>query len=480
MLGALTLLAIASLSVVSVIALNYFAVSIPNTISLSTAIITVSTPVTASGIQVAVNAVVAAGGGTVYIPAGDWVVNQTAVTYSSGMLVGGGAIFIDLETLPAGAWLNIIGSYNNVTTTQQNGMSITCPATILRSDVVNNGYLPSTIDTFAIVGSIWHNSANNNYVNSANRHIRISGLTILGDVTNDSGNNNDGIDIECVDGFLIDHCFIDSNVGADITVDMSKGVIADCNIWQAYHVTWGGLWGYGVEVFGNSNLWHNGFGTSTWITNLAQVVGLYDWQGINITYSNPQSGNYAVTGWTTSISFTAGPVYIESSYLYYCRHAVASARYGYYVCRYCIINMVPNNSYMDMHGAGYPSGRAFEIYDDTFLPYYGAQGVAPRGGGGVIFNNTFNGTSNGVHLEQDSYNSSDPNNPQYINDMWIWNNTYINVGTNVEVDSNVGIVAGVNYFKDASDGTAATSPAPPRPNYTPYTYPHPLTLLMTP
>jgi hypothetical protein len=476
MLGALTLLAIASLSVVSVIALNSFSTSIQNTASISTSIITVPTPVTTSGIQVAVNAVLAAGGGTVYIPAGDWIINQTAVASSSGVVVGGGAIFVDLETLPARAWLNIIGSYTNVTTTQQNGQNITCPATILRSYAVNNGYLPGEISTFVIVGSIWHSSANNNYIDSADRHIRLSGLTILGDVTNDSGNNNDGIDIAYVDGFLIDHCFVDSSVGSDIGIVGSKGVISDCNISQAYHVTQGGIWGYGILVSGNAQFYWNGLGTPIWIDNLTLVVGEYDWQGINITYSNPASGTFTDTGWTTDISYTAGPVYIEGCYFYYCRHGVTANYYGYYVVRYCTFYAEPSNSYIDAHGVGFPSARGYEIYNDTLLAFSGAQGVSPRGGGGVIFNNTFIGVSPAIHLEQDGYNVNDPNDPAYINDLWIWSNTYLN-GAAFTADSNVGIVAGTNYFIDNEGGAAATNPAPPRPGYVPYTYPHPLTLV---
>lgn len=433
----------------------------------------------AADIQTAVNAVISLGGGTVYIPAGDWVVNQTAVVFSGGRAVSGGAIFIDLETLPSGAWLNIIGSYTNVTTTQQNGQTITCPATILRSNTVVYSNLTAKISTFTIVGSVWHNSSNNNYVKSANRHIRISGITILGDVSSDASANgvNDGIILTDVDGFLVDHSFIDSNSGADIVAQESKGVISNCNISQMYHITQDGPWGYGVQVSGNSAFWNNGFGTPTWITNLTQVIGKYDWQGINITHSNPQSGNYAVTGWTTNISFTAGPVYIESSYLYYCRHAVASSQYGYFVIRNSTINMVPNNSYIDMHGVGYPSGRGFEVYDNYLMPYGGAQGVSPRGGGGVIFNNTFNGVPTPIHLEIDSYNASDPNNPQYPNDLWIWGNTFINCGTPLQVQYPSATVGGVNYF---SDIPTPTSPAPPRPNYTPYPYPHPLTLQTTP
>lgn len=478
MLGALTLLVIASLSVVSVIALNSSSTVISNTVILSTSKITVSTPVTASGIQVAVNAVIAAGGGTVYIPSGDWVINQTV----------GGAISIDLETLPSGAWLNIIGSYTNVTTTQQNGQSITCPATILRSYKVNDGSLPAEISTFNIIGSATAVPSNLNYVNSANRHIRISGLTILGDVTNDAGSNNDGLDISCVDGYLIDHCFIDSSVGADILTYASKGVISQCTISQAYHVALGELsgWGYGIEVSGNWNLWNAGFGQADWIMNLSQVIGLYNWQGINITYSNPETGSYSATGWTTNIPFTAGPVYIETSYFYYCRHGVTSNEYGYYVARYDTFYGGTDNSQLDIHGGttGNPGGRGFEAYDDTFIAGSGSRigsyGPVPRGGAGVIYNNTFENIPTAIELGDDGYSAhpSITNDPEYVNDMWIWSNTFIHVTRTFLVVYPAVCVGGVNYFTDSMGGTVTpTSPAPPRPGYVPYTYPHPLTLI---
>lgn len=441
--------------------MNSFVISNTGKISLNS--ITAKSG-SAVDIQTAVNAMIATGGGTVYIPPGDWLCDQTA----------NGAIFIDLETLPSGAWLNIIGSNYNVTTTTNTGQRITGPATILRSTTPTP--TSGSISTFNIVGSNTSYPANFNYVYSQNRHIRISGITILGNVTSETANNN-GIVLNDVDGFLIDHCTIDSSVGSDIGLVASKGVVSSCYISDTYHITEGGTWGYGVSVSGNSNLFNANLGTATWINDLTQVVGKYDWQGINLTYSNPQSGNFSTTGWTTNISYTAGPVYVENNYFYWCRHGITANHYGYYVSRYNTFNQSTNNAYLDIHGAGFPAGRGYEVYNNTFL-VGGSFGIDSRGGGGVIYNNTFNGVLTGIVIENDNYNAtSDPNDPQYSQDLWIWSNTFTNVNTHLSVWSNNSNTPGVTYFTDSCGGTVTpTTPAPPRPGYTPYTYPHPLTI----
>jgi hypothetical protein len=469
-----------SVIIVGILTLSPTFSSLMNTVVISsTGRISLSSISAKSGspadIQTAVNVIVAAGGGTVYIPVGDWRCDQAP----------GGAVQIDLETLPSGAWLNIIGSYTNVTTTQQNGYSITCPATILRSTVPDDGNLASPISTFNIIGSATGSGNLNNY-KSQNRHIRISGLTILGNVTgeaNVSGYSNTGISLSYVDGFRIDNCWIDSNSGSDIGVGDSKGVIDHTTITDYYHKAIGGQWGYGVQVGGNSMYWKNGYGTSTWITNLSQVIGKYDWQGINITYENSQvymyntlyGTNYTTTNQTTtSISYTAGPVYIENNWFSLTRHVVASSGYGYYVFRYNYVKDNQAAQEADVHGAGFPSGRGAEIYNNTFNGGHGNYAVWFRGGGGVIFNNLFNHTYVGIQLSSDGYTAADLGDPEYCNDVWIWNNTY--VGTSVTLSLYNNVTPGVNVFYDSEGGLTATSPAPPRPGYTPYTYPNLLAL----
>jgi len=441
-------------------------------------------------IQTAVNTAIsysAAKGGnaTVYIPAGDWRCDeQPFQSYGTG-----GAISIDLETLPSGAWLNIIGSYVNTTTTTQNGITLAnVPSTILRSYTDDNGNLTVGIGMFGVVGSN-AGSSNMNNTKSANRHIRISGLTILGYTTNDgtvSSHGSSGIAMEFVDGYLIDHVAIDSHTSGGISSSYSKGVISNCIITQYYHKVIGGVWGYGVGIYGNFGYYANGLGSPTWIQNVSQVIGKYDWQGITLNYTIPVNGDLTVKGTTSSISFTAGPVYIEYSQFNMTRHCVASSSYAYYVFRYNTVFGGVGLHAIDQHGGGWSGAanayatRGTEVYNNTVdgNPAGGGVGTATysfglRGGASLIFNNTFKNTYTGIALTNENYNSSDPNDVEYINDVWIWNNTFNNVITNLSVNSGQGITASVNYF---SDIPSPTTPAPPKPGYVPYAFPHPLTL----
>jgi hypothetical protein len=458
-------------------------------------------------IENAINIVIAHGGGIVYIPAGDWRCDQQPV----GAYGYGGAIPIDLENLPSGAWLSIIGSYDNVTTTTQNGVSITCPATILRSYTVNDNNLTATVATFGIVGSNISSEypADFNGVLGANRHIRISGITILGDVESEgsvTSNGNTGISLSFVDGFLIDHCWIDSNTGSDIGSSYSKGVVTNCTITQLYHTSEGGQWGYGVQVSGNFNFYHNGLGTPTWIDNTSQIWGLYNWQGISINWDLPTAnstlgsdGNGPFISLvpqtpTTSISYTAGPVYIESSTFYECRHCVTSSEYGYYVFRYNFLYGGVGLQSIDQHGGG-PSEvaqgyatRGSEVYDNYVNgnPLGLSLGVSvklgtstygdmSRAGAGLFFNNTIVNSTDGIELGNENYNSNVSAYPEYINNYWIWGNTYSGVSSPLVIISGVGITASTNYFCDSCGGTRTpTTPAPPPTGYTPYTYPSPL------
>lgn len=434
-----------------------------------------------SDIQNAINQVISSGGGTVYVPAGDWRVDQKPVQpYGQG-----GAISIDLETLPSGAWLNIIGLGGVATVTTQNGQTIQdAPKTILRSYTVVNNNLTSPYATFGIVGSN-AGSSNFNAIKSTNRHIRISGLTILGDVINDgtvSSQSNIGISLSFVDGYLIDNVVIDSNTGSGISSSYSKGVISHVVITDLYHAVIGGVWGYGVSVAGNEGFYANGFGDPTWIKDINQVIGKYDWQGISLDWMTPINGDLSTKGTTSSISFTAGPVYVEDSTFYQTRHPVSSSRYGYYVLRDSIMFGGVGIQMVDQHGGGYNeaanayAGRGCEIYNNAFTGSTanygtGTHGVMLRGGAGLIFNNTFNNVYTGITLGNENYNSGYPTYPEYVNDVWIWGNTFNSVSTSLGVNSGVGITAGVNYF---SDIPTPTTPAPPKSGYASYTYPHPL------
>lgn len=400
----------------------------------------------ANDIQSAVNTVIAAGGGTVYIPEGDWRCDQTST----------GAIKINLSTLPNGVWLSIIGSYNNVTALTNAGVNRTMPATILRSlsPTTGNGYY----DTFVVTSSV------------ANRHIRISGLAILGYVTSENGANH-AINMAWVDGFRIDHCYLDSNAGADIITQGCKGVIDHCGIEQTYSEADPSLWswGYGITPFGDSQRGQQIPGAGHWIYDLTDVLGRYDWQYAPLRVIDPQNPDYnrSLTSVTKTVPYTAGPVYIEDCWFRSCRHAISAAQYGYYVVRHCTFyeGLSDGMGDVDLHGTGYPSSRACEAYNNVF---YGGTAFHIRGAGGVCFNNTFNST-NAYQLDNDGYDPAYPNFPTYLRDLWMWADTKSGGGYYVSHTSE--IVPGGNYF---TDYPTPTSPAPPRPNYVPLTYPFPL------
>lgn len=205
--------------------------------------------------------------------------------------------------------------------------------------------------------------------------------------------------------------------------------------------------------------------------------------------------------WTQEVSFgSADFVFIENNVFSYaskrdgCYDAYNGARY---VFRY---NQVTNTN-IGHHGrdsGGYRSTHLHEIYENTFT----ATGLSTtirtinsRGGTGVIYNNAYNGQYKSRGLELAYYCCFKPETS--CGDPWTecrsypcvdqpgrgsnqdsviyyeWNNTldgndidfWIYEVDPVEFDvSEEIIVEGRDYFNDTS-----------RPNYTAYTYPHPLT-----
>ncbi|MDH5481586.1 MAG: hypothetical protein OEY22_01710 [Candidatus Bathyarchaeota archaeon] len=447
---------------------------------------TVPTPVTASGINSAINEAINAGGGTVYIPSGDWIINQTEVVNSKYSYGYGGAIPIDLETLPSGAWLNIIGSYTNTTIITNNGQVLKdVPSTILRSLTTQTIF---RLATFSVVGcNTTLNSASPNWnaMNAVNKHIRISGLTILGNIQTESETTNTGIGMSFVDGFLIDHCVIDSHK-AGIGTEGSKGLITNCVITDFYHRVIGGIAGYGVQVGGNE-WFYGGCGQPTWIMDVNKIYGKYDWQGITLDWSVPYRDDVGIKGTTETISFTAGPVYIEYCQFNNTRHPCTASKYGYYVQRYCTMFGGVGVQMSDIHGGGWaelPSvmyaSLGAEFYNNTFVgdttdypqnDGRGTYGIMIRGGASLIFNNSFVDIITPLKLGNENWNSSVPTNPYYLNNTWIWNNTFTDCSGVISVNTQQGITAGVNYFSDAP---TPTDPAPPYEPYSPFIHPHPL------
>jgi len=183
-------------------------------------------------------------------------------------------------------------------------------------------------------------------------------------------------------------------------------------------------------------------------------------------------GNYA-----PSIRLgTENAVFIEDNYFEGNRHCVASNNGSHYVFRYnTIVNNREDAAAIDAHGKtqSWPRGsRTYEIYhnriDNSVMRW---AGIGIRGGEGVIFNNTINGTSHPILLWNDSSLPSKEGCktypcPDQITDLYIWNNMADGspVGATIWVRGTPPgiLLEGRDYFHF------------PNPRYAPFTYPHPL------
>jgi hypothetical protein len=401
----------------------------------------------AEDIQAAVDAVAEAGGGIVYIPAGDFTFNASrTVDPWKGRPCG--------VVIPAG--VSVFGAGKDVTN----------------------------------LTSIWYAGQNSAmfFCDGSNcQPIRISGITFKGYVYGDTDGepyNYVGIGVRMYNckNFRVDHCrfidFPDAGVACNVYTHASKwengeyqywwnwGVVDHCDFDQSYKLrsgTW--RWGYGVGA--------NGAGRTTngWLYDISDILGRWDIESNPIRCAlyddsgnliDPYGGKYF--RWL---------VYVEDCTFKRCRHAITSSGCVWYVARHNRFEIRGSGgmAYVDVHGRGFPSGRGAEVYDNIFED--NAHGIWFRGGGGVVFNNTFNGLYLGIWINNDYWNSSEPEYLEYVHDLWIWNNTFNNVQIPFDNYQNQATPS-EDYFTDIPG--YETDPLPPKPGYTPYFYPHPLTL----
>lgn len=261
---------------------------------------------------------------------------------------------------------------------------------------------------------------------SNNKTFVISGITFQGYVSTES-NASCGLQLVSCTDYRVTNCSFDSfsskaieciNVGNKI----NRGLIDHCSFSNSYKTAdpsaWS--WGYGVMVWDlNQDAW------SDISTLLGQYAGAKD------------------------------IVYIENCNFNQCRHAVTECQNGYYVIRNCIISdTIPSNyGSIDVHGVNF--GRGCEAYNNTVIGNGAGQAVWLRGGVNTVFNNTFVNCSYGVMLFNESATK------YQVQNTYIWGNT-METGT---LFSNSGnYTENVDYFLIE------------RPDYTPYPFPHYLTL----
>jgi hypothetical protein len=322
----------------------------------------------AADIQAAANTVYAAGGGTVYIPEGDFNLGGSVLIRDRVSLIGTGK-----------------------------------DKTILRTQGISQ------------------------VISAEGDNIRISGFSLI----NSDNYGGDGIQIgslgvSCVD-FRVDHLYIEGYYHAGVYVlgVDTRGVIDHCGIKVSTLGKASGL-GYGVCV----------------------VRDEY-WGDMELGSPNA--------------------TFIEDCTFINARHAVASNGGAHYVFRYNLCQDGVINHQADAHGSnGVTEGtRAVEIYNNTFENpiTWDDSGVGIRGGGGVIFNNTVHDYAYVVILYAEVPEGDYPLYHQ-INDLWIWDNTsdHGQVLVASSPDARPYVQVNRDYFLSA------------KPGYTPYQYPHPLTL----
>jgi hypothetical protein len=408
------------LAVIAVLASSYlcYAAMTQSALITNYAAISLSNVTARSGspadIQTAVNAVAAAGGGTVHVPAGNF-------TWTGGTV-----------TIPGG--VNVIGaSYAGCMDHGNNWASYTA------TTILHNTVLPAD-DMFSVDGR-------------NGRATRISGIQFESKAPTNAANEagSRGIYLwQCLN-YRVDHCtfinFIDAAVFPDANDGDSGshcayGVIDHCVVNNPYKLTGSGwLWGYGLYARGDMKPHYN-----NWDTNLLHFLGIY----------GPIPG--------------CSLMYVEDCHFSYCRHCTDGLQGNWNVVRFNLCDHgYPNYGSIDLHGSSgtdWYGGRGMEVYNNTVIGVSGSDGnnaaVRLRGGAGFIYNNNYTSVDSGsycVQLDNYDYDTSEP--LTNINNTYVWSNTYSNcIGLNVLQGTQ-----NVNYFlrapSQSSDGFT----------YIPYTYP---------
>jgi hypothetical protein len=439
-----------SVMIVGILTLSPTFSSLMNTVVIkSTGEISLSSITAKSGspldIQTAVNAVAATGGGTVYIPTGTFAFN------------------------PPNA-----------------GIGVTIPYTTVAINIIGAGVgltiLKETTNAGGVINTNSSNMFERKYDGQSHSAgpLRISGISFVGFVVNESVTANNGIGISSTQDFRIDHCSFQDFDGTAIWVSansggakiMNRGVIDHNTIDNPYKAiaqphnasgSYFSLWGYGIEVIGDYY---------TWVQNMSTLLGQY----YNTTTVNgmpePQ------------------PIYIENNNFTRTRHAIASTAAGYYVSRYNYFQesapYAENDVHGDVGGSTPWGGRGLESYGNVFNftdeSYSGGLDFAikPRGGGGVAWNNTVI-INPAYHTATLGFGNDGEVAPYDVEQFYSWNNTAMwtsgtifDFNSRISVDPGVTVTQNVNYFLRAPNQTLDGF------TYTPYTYPHPLTLQTTP
>jgi len=280
-------------------------------------------------------------------------------------------------------------------------------------------------------GAVWFKIVGNS---DPNKPSRFSDIKLIGyrDFDPNSTTMHIALEISNVINFRVDHCYFKHTTGGIwIYGHYSSGVIDHC---------------YLVNDFGVP-------------TPYAERTVDY---GVQVNRAYPE----LETEWPpiTEImgKYTNYTVFIEDSYFQKWRHCVVANRGAHVVFRYNVINNTWAFGQVDMHESwqeGLVGGRAYEIYGNKFInpiPYSTNDAIRLRSGAAMIFNNS---APSGYNYFIYTYNAG-WNETFYPRDIYIWNNTY----SGTLIWGSPPPTEEVEYFLYKPDW------------YTPYPYPHPLTL----
>jgi hypothetical protein len=375
-------------------------------------------------IQAAIDWVVAHGGiGNVYIPEGTWNFVNPGESWTGARVV-----------IPAG--VNVFGA---PTERDANGQVVEW-----KTVLVMPWDVPGSIETeppkwFRIEGN-----------GDPNKPSRFSEIKLVGYRFYNSSSKtvHDAINVWEVVNFRIDHCYFRDTTGGIQVIGSANsrcsGVIDHCKLINTRAYVEPSILncdvGYGVGI--------GAPGTTFWEDDANKVLGKY------LNYS----------------------VYIEDCYFSKWRHCVSSNDGAHYVFRHNTVEYDVGYGSVDAHGTyTYVGTRAIEVYENIFKDARGIEEgldvtedvIFLRGGAAVIFNN---------HVENYQhrfiYAIREGNVEKcWPHDVWIWNNTLPSEMPVIYVyeDPDKGApVEGVDYFLYT------------KADYTPYPYPHPLTVETTP
>jgi len=217
---------------------------------------------------------------------------------------------------------------------------------------------------------------------------------------------------------------------------------------------------------GNSSLQRGVIHNNEFLDNFFASIGNYGY-GV-VVYGNGV--------WTELELGTENAVFVEDNYFSGNRHDIASNNASKYVFRYNQIvatSPAKNFASTDAHGlSSSPRGsRSFEIYNNSYTALYFTglkrSAVGIRGGDGVIFNNTCtNRVSRTVELSLEGGSCGTYPVQDQIRSLYIWDNeSHDELGYTVGGIANncpSSIMLNRDYF------------VIPKPDYSPYVYPHPL------